>query len=168
MHKSIDLIKLTIFFIFSLLSFLGGRAVRQKVHQCFSSAHSPDTTANEDTKTRATPTRIGQRAEKMSTLEGVSRGEHLPLRHRVQCIYAHIRPLADRACDTTKPALHRSRNYERRWERNAPMTPHYVLCTRKTISLSRRVCVCVCVLRIDKRRSFVINTLNMLDYLTWN
>ena len=112
MHKSIDLIILTFFFILSLLSFLRGRAVRQKVRQCFSSAHSPDTTTNEDTKTRATPTRIGQRAEKMSILEGVSRGEQLPIkgtRHRMQCMYVHIRPLAARAGATTKSSLSRRR-----------------------------------------------------------
>jgi len=105
MHKSFDLIMLINLFIVSLLSFLGGRAVLHKVHQCFSSAHSPDTTANEDTKTRATPTRIGQRAEKMSTLEGVSRGGRLPIkrtRHRMQCMYVHIRPLAAMTGATTK------------------------------------------------------------------
>ena len=112
------------FFIISLLSFLRGRAIRQKVHQCFSSAHSPDTTTNEDTKTRATPTRIGQRAEKMSTLEGVSRGGQFPIkrtRHRMQCMYVHIRPLANYAGATMKSSLHRCRYHEHRLQTNAPM-----------------------------------------------
>ena len=145
MHKWFDLIILTFFFIISLLSFCWGRAVRHKVRQCFSSGHSPDTTMNEDTKTRATPTRIEQRAEKMSILEGVSRGEHLPIRgtrHRMQCMYVHIRPLATGAGATTKSSLHHHRYHDRRWERNAPMcstmhyiTPHYALCSRKTNSL---------------------------------
>ena len=136
---------LTILVILSLLSFLRGRAVLHKVRQCFSSAHSPDTTINEDTKTRATPTRIGQRAEKMSILEGVSRGEQLPIketRHRIQCMYVHIRPLATWAGATTKSSLHHHRYHDRRWERNALMcstmhniTPHYAVCSRKTNSL---------------------------------
>lgn len=76
MHKSDDLIISMNLVIISLLSFLGGRALRRKVSHSFSSAHSPDRTTSEGTTTRATPTRIGQRAEKLPTLEGVRRGEH--------------------------------------------------------------------------------------------
>ena len=143
MYKCFDLIMLIVLFMFSLLSFLGGRAVRQKVHQCFSSAHSPDTTANQDTKTRATPTRIEQRAEKMSTLEGVSRGEQLPIkrtRHRMQCMYVHIRPLATCAGDTTK-SEEQICVICSKW--HAPIcfgvcriTSHWVLCYMKANSLS--------------------------------
>lgn len=72
-RRSCDFATTTSFFLFSWLSFVAGRAVARKVDQWLSSARSPRTAMRESTTTRATPTRIEQSAEKLSTLAGVIR-----------------------------------------------------------------------------------------------
>ena len=79
MHWCCDLIIMIIFFILSLLSFSLCRAVRRQVVHFISSGRSVGRAMSEGTTICATPTRIEQRAEKLSILKGVSRGGPLPI-----------------------------------------------------------------------------------------
>ena len=62
-----------IFAVISFLSFVLFRDVEPTSRQLISSSHSPSSTVKEGTKIRASPTRIVQRAEKLSNLVGVNR-----------------------------------------------------------------------------------------------
>ena len=74
--KSLNLIILIILFILSLISLSVFRTVRRGVRQYISSAHSPRRATSEGTPTRATPTKIEQRAEKLSNLIEGTPEEH--------------------------------------------------------------------------------------------
>lgn len=76
--ESCDLIILMIFFVTSSFAFASCSAASPKAGRWFSSRHSLSTTERQGTTTRATPTPIRRRAEKMSTLMGVVRGAHTP------------------------------------------------------------------------------------------
>ena len=109
------------FFILSLLAFDRCIAVRRKVLQFTFSACSPRRAERRGTRTRATPTRIEQRAEKLSILGPVIREEQSALRQAFyrrrdseQYIYARTSPLVRATlvplktfCDTRGNGAHK-------------------------------------------------------------